>query len=120
MKPTFIGLIFIAATATAEAQIARPIVPPAPYGPVATGRLTLTGCVTVGGAGAGPFTMLNPRVAPANIAPESIAGTAKPIAIPPISITPMYLPPEVASYNEPPAVGTTGTGEGGYVGTAGV
>ena len=120
MKPIAFGLIFIATTATAYARIARPILPPAPYGPVSTGTLTLSGCVTVGGVGAGPsFTMLNPRVAPTTIAPESIAGAARPVAIPPITITPMHLPPDL-SYSEPGAVGTTGASEAGYVGTAGV
>jgi hypothetical protein len=116
MKPIALGLIFVAATATAYAQVARPILPPAPYGSTGAGTLTLSGCVT--GGGAGPITMLNPTIATSTIAPESVVGAARPIAIPPISITPMHLPPDL-SYYEPPAVGTTGTGEGGYVGTAG-
>jgi hypothetical protein len=119
MKPIVFGLIFVASTATAYAQVARPILPPAPYGPAAIGTLTLSGCVTGGGIGIGDITMVNPRIAPSTVAPESIAGAARPIAIPPISITPMHLPPDL-SYSEPPAVGTTGIGEGGYVGTAGV
>jgi hypothetical protein len=119
MKPIALGLIFVATTTVAYAQVARPILPPAPYGSAAASTLTLTGCVTGGGVGAGSITMLNPRVGPSTITPESVAGAARPIAIPPISITPMHLPPDLSSY-EPPAVGTTGTGEGGYVGTAGV
>lgn len=119
MKPIALGLIFVATTTTASAQVARPILPPAPYGPTTTGTLTLSGCVTVGGVAAESFTMVNPTVAPSTSARETLAGAENPITIPPISITPMHLPPEL-SYSEPPAVGTTGVSEGGYVGTAGV
>lgn len=119
MKPTLIGLIFFATAATAYAQIARPILPPPPYGPTTTSTLTLSGCVTTGGVGAPAFTMVNPTIAPSTITTESIAGSARPIAIPPIAITPMHLPPDL-SYSEPQAVGTTGSGEEGYVGTAGI
>jgi hypothetical protein len=119
MKPIALGLIFVATTATAYAQVARPILPPPPYGSAATGTLTLSGCVTGGGVGAGSITMVNPTIVPPTVAPESVAGAARPIAIPPISITPMHLPPDL-SYYEPSAVGTTGIGEASSVGAAGV
>jgi hypothetical protein len=119
MKPLALGLIVVATATTAYAQVARPILPPAPYGAASMGTLTVSGCVTVGGVGAESIMMLNPRIVPSAVAPENVAGGARPIAIPPISITPMHLPPDL-SYSEPSAVGTTGTGEGGYVGTAGV
>jgi hypothetical protein len=118
MKPTFIGLIFLATSATAYGQIARPILPPA-YGSSATGTMTMSGCVSGGGVGAGPITMMSPTIVPSTIAPGSVSSSARPITIPPVTITPMYLPPDTSSY-EPSAVGTTGTGVMGSVGTAGV
>jgi hypothetical protein len=119
MKPIALGLIFVASATSAFAQVARPILPPSPYGAAATGALTLSGCVTVGGVAGESITMVNPAIAPSTSARETLAGAANPITIPPISITPMHLPPDL-SYSEPPAVGTTGAGEGGAVGTAGV
>jgi hypothetical protein len=119
MKPVCIGLIvFLATSATADAQIARPILPPT-YGSSATGTTTMSGCVSGGGVGAGPITMMSPTIAPSTVAPGSVASSARPITIPPVTITPMYLPPNTSSY-EPSAVGTTGTGAAGSVGTTGI
>jgi hypothetical protein len=117
MKSPYIGLILLAAAASANAQVARPILPPT-YGSSTTGTMTMSGCVSGGGVGAGPITMMSPTVAPSTIAPGSVTSLARPITIPPVSITPMYLPP-AASY-EPPAVGTSGSGTSGAVGTTGV
>jgi hypothetical protein len=119
MKSMALGLILIATAATAYAQVARPILPPAPYGVTMTDAFTLSGCVTSGGVDAASITMVNPTIARSSSARETLAGASNPITIPPIAITPMHLPPDL-SYTEPAPVGTTGVGEDASVGTAGV
>jgi hypothetical protein len=113
MKPLLIGLILIAATTSASAQIAAPIIPQIP-GSSTTGTVTMSGCVT-GGSGAGPITMMNPAIGPSTVAPGSVASVAAPITISPVTISPpTYVAPSswptvpVFGTKSPTAVGTTG------------
>jgi hypothetical protein len=118
MKLTFIGLVLIAASAPAFAQVATPILPPAQPGPAPTGTFTMSGCVGTPGIGTGLITMMSPRVV--RRAPLSEDYAASP---PPQRIEPMIVLPDVyepLSIDEPEqTAGQLGRGEVGAVGTVG-
>ena len=116
MKPLFIGLIFIAATASASAQIFTPILPEI-FGSSTTDRVTMSGCVTGGSVGAGPFTMMNPAIVPSRVAPGSAALMAEPITIPQLTLSPSTYEPQ--SWPAAPTIETTSPSPVGTTGTTG-
>jgi hypothetical protein len=84
MKPLFIGLIFVAATASASAQ--TPILPQI-FGSSASDRVTVSGCVTGGGVAAGPSTMMNPAIVPSTVAPWQRAPAIETTSLSPVGTT---------------------------------
>jgi hypothetical protein len=117
MKPLFIGLIFVAATASASAQVAMPILPQI-FGSSASDRVAIFGCVIGGGTSAGLTTMMNPVIVPSTVVPGSVASiAAKPIIIPQATLpVPAYEP---QSWPTAPTIGTTSPSPVGTTGTSG-
>ena len=120
MKPVFIGLLFVAASGPAFAQVATPILPPDVPGPPPTGTFTMSGCVSGPAAGTGLITMLGPAISPSSAIPESyLASSAPPPRAEPIIVSPpAYEPPLLDQFAPAPetpleyedvgAVGTAG------------
>jgi len=117
MKLTFIGLVLIAASAPALAQVATPILPPVQPGPPPAGTFTMSGCVSTPGVGTGLITMMSPRIVASAPLSEDYAASPPPQRIDPLIVSPdLYEPPSI---DEPIPTDLLPPGEVGVVGTVG-
>src|SRR5262245_17530810 len=117
MKLTFIGLVLIAASAPALAQVATPILPPVHPGPLPAGTFTMSGCVSTPGVGTGLITMMSPRIVASAPLAEDYAASPPPQRVEPLIVSPeVYEPPLI---DEPRPTDLLPPGEVGAVGTVG-
>jgi hypothetical protein len=128
MKVRFIGLVLIAVSAPAFAQVATPILPPAQPGPSPSGTFTMSGCVSTPGVGTGLITMMSPRIVRSAPLSEDYAASPPPQRIDPLVVSPDVYEAPLIDEPEPPAglvpgevgaVGTVGTTPPGVVGSLG-
>jgi hypothetical protein len=117
MKITFIGLVLIAVSAPAFAQVATPILPPVQPGPAPTGTFSMSGCVSTSGIGTGLITMMSPRVVRSAPLSEDYAASPPPPRIEPLIVSPDVYEAPLIDEPEPAAGSPTEVGAVGTVGT---